>query len=718
MKKSLALVVAACLASSPLFAHADTPAVVIPVAPPPTAGPHVLLPQTRPYMKKLRDFMATLKEADFQSESKELTVIPFDAKVDPDDKFRTHVLAAAPFAVGLKRNFSSVVVHPSMFTLGAIERDTAIMRPSAHPEPLVDLANWNYAGNPHFNSRALRLRAFVLVAVDMMMADNLFDAPDEKNRPKQFQLMGQILRAAYVIPSLNDAIPADVRDALLAGLKPLVRRALDHGPRQRDGGPGMNASALPGLYLATELLNDPVMKKEAEAYARTLVTDPRFFSAAGYFVHGGTLDSFNGISTFFALWGANASHWPFADEAMAKIYRLRAHLTLPEPDGTLVGPSHMSSLTSVEQPWDQWNFPARVWGAALNTDEAACFTKMPTDTELNDSIRVAVEHLNYQIREVCLVGPGLEASPWKNEPAAILANYAYRYYPKGYYTRRVELEKKGELSKLPALREGTFVRTFADEFLFAKSPAHAVTIYTGPTRETGDPESGVGLGGGALSAFWTPSTGAVILGRGVGAWSKMYKTMFESWRSIPSHAVTGITKTGKVFTSAHLDKPELKIDAKEKTYSVTARGPIPATRGGETLLTGVLDYTRQFESTATGIHITTTVKSDGKDSLAELYEAIPVFAWDAGRQPKNTLTVEFLVGGKWVPATETPTADVTAVLLHRYDGAVDVVFDQPCKVKMAPEWTDAYMTRATTRNILVDLLETRKVSYRIGAVAK
>jgi hypothetical protein len=68
--------------------------------------------------------------------------------------------------VGRKRNYSSVMVKPALFTLESIEGPASIMRPPAHPEPLVDLANWNYAGNPYYHSRPLRLRAFALAALE------------------------------------------------------------------------------------------------------------------------------------------------------------------------------------------------------------------------------------------------------------------------------------------------------------------------------------------------------------------------------------------------------------------------------------------------------------------------------------------------------------------------------------------------------------------------
>src|SRR5262245_26917632 len=99
------------------------------------AAARVLLPQGQPYQKQLRAILATYLEADFLPEHADLKVVP--SNQNADDQFRTWVLSLSPPAVGRKRNFSSVMIKPSHFTLDSIEGAEAIMRPAAHPEPLV-----------------------------------------------------------------------------------------------------------------------------------------------------------------------------------------------------------------------------------------------------------------------------------------------------------------------------------------------------------------------------------------------------------------------------------------------------------------------------------------------------------------------------------------------------------------------------------------------------
>ena len=619
------------------------------------------------------------------------------------------------------------MVHPTNFTVPIIEGEAVILRAPAHPEALAELADWNYAGNSYYNFRALRLRAFVLCALDMMMLDDLLENGEETAKPNQDRLASAILRFANTYPKFSQAIPANVREAYLVVLKKFVRRALDHGPKSLPKTLGLFTIGVPALAVAAKQLNDPAITKEVEEYARKVFTDPRFFRAAGYFPFGGTLDSFNGFALTYAIWGAAAGDWPFARDAIARAHRLRAHLTLPEPDGFRLGPSHMGGLTSSDPINDQWNMGARAWSAAILTDEAACLTTMPDEAAIRKGAAKAASTMNEGIHEMSRAG--LNPKPWTGTSAAG-TNVGYYYYAKDYYTRRAALERT-DLARLPVLRDKDFVERFTDEFLVAKTAGHALIIHTGPITDPADPGAGLGFGGGALSAFWTRATGSVILGRGIGSWSPMYPKMFEGWRSLPTHAVTGVTAAGKVFTSAHIPKPEttFEVKDKDKTYAVVAHGLIPSARQGEALFTETLDYTRRFESTASGVRITTTVKADSPDAVAELYETLPVFLREAGEQRKVVPTsIEFQVGGKWSPATEALTANVSAARLRRFDGAVDAIFDQPATVKLAPPWADTYMSHAACRNLLIDLLgnggepavikDVRKVSYQIQPVAK
>lgn len=105
---------------------------------------------------------------------------------------------------------------------------------------------------------------------------------------------------------------------------------------------------------------------------------------------------------------------------------------------------------------------------------------------------------------------------------------------------------------------------------------------------------------------------------------------------------------------------------------------------------------------------------------------MPVFLRDKDEQRNATpVAIDFKVGSEWLPAIETPTSNVTAARLRRFDGAADVIFDRPACVRLAPAWDCKYMCYPSCRNILIDLLEkagkpasiksARELSYRIEA---
>jgi len=128
--------------------------------------------------------------------------------------------------------------------------------------------------------------------------------------------------------------------------------------------------------------------------------------------------------------------------------------------------------------------------------------------------------------------------------------------------------------------------------------------------------------------------------------------------------------------------------------------------------------------------VQTTLRGDGTERVAELYEVLPVYLRDAKEQAQAAPTViEFQIGGTWAPATDTFTANVKAVRLSRFTGTVVVTLKRPRRAKLSPaDWADTYLSRGTAWNVLIDLLETgdqpaalkepRSGGYRIEPVAR
>ncbi|MCE9566173.1 MAG: hypothetical protein K8U57_29475 [Planctomycetes bacterium] len=724
-----------------------------PVAPAPSTQkgePNTLgkLPQAHEYQQVLRKFMATLTEKDFTHGVTTL-VTEKTTDTDPEYLYRHYIMTMMhqPL-IGTKRGYPAINAPPARFTLAGIETAEAVMHPPVWPETLIPFVQWKHPGNPYYDNRALKLRAFVTAAVMLMMLDDAFENDPKLGRADRFSY--QLVYFGLPYPGFKDVLPADVQKAYETGLKKMGERVLSWGIRGEDIHNDLHAPF--GLHCVARAINDAAFTKTVEAYSRKLFTDPQYFSPAGYWIQRGGPDiPFNGHANFFAVTAALATDWPFAKESLDRVYRLRGHLILPEPDGKFSGPSHFNSRLGGAASLDQWAWDgARDTAAAMVTDEAAHVARRPTEEELREAPAKRARHFAEDIRENGVDGKGgfikneqIISYPWKwrvwmtyNFPASV--NPGYEFYHKGAFAHRLELEKKNSpLLKSPFERGESFIRDFNKEFVVARQPNFAAILHTGPIgsqhandgmRQFTGP---MGLSGGQLSAFWTPGTGSVILGqRGSMNNDKSFDPV-ETWRTWPNHSVSGVTADGVFFTSARIQKPTTDIAIDGNTSSVKVAGTIPASIvGQEKTIAGKYDYSRTFKIDDKGVNVETRISGDGKEQLAELYEVLPIYLRDTKDQPKEPPTViEFQVGDKWAPATDAFTENVKAVRLTRFKGSVVVSFEQPRRVKLsAADWADTYLSRGTARNVLIDLLENgdkpaalkdaKKVGYRLEAAAR
>lgn len=706
------------------------------------------LPQAHEYQRTLHRFLATLTERDFaHGVSESLTVQP--ASTDREFLYRNHIMTmmSQPL-VGTKRGTPAVNAPPALFLLPAIETPNGVMQPPVWPETLISFLKWDYPGNPYHNNRGLKLRAFVTATVLLVMLDDYFDSNPLLSRWDRFYY--QLVFIGLPYPGFKDVLPPEVQQAYESGLKRMGERMLGWGIKGEE--PQADLIAPFGLCCVAKAINDPKFTQTVEIYARQLYSDPRYFSPAGYWVYRGGLDiPFQGNANFFAVSTALASEWPFARDAIDRAYRLRAHLILPEPDGKFSGPSHFNSRLGGPAATDQWAWsPARDTAAAMLTDEAAHLVTLPPEDMLRNAPAKRARDFAGQIGENPRTVEGrfirndeITSYPWKwrtwhsfNFPASV--NPGAEFYLQGAYARRQKLElQNSPLLKSPFERGETFLRDFDREFVVTQQPSFAAILHTGPIGTQDRDEDmyqfagPMGLSGGQLSAFWTPATGSVILGqRGGMSYDKSFDVI-KAWRTWPNHAVSGATADGVFFTSARIQKPNATIDIRGYKAAVKVSGVIPASVvGQEKTVAGQYHYARSFQIDDASLSVETTVSGDGAEQIAELYETLPIYLRDAKEQPNAAPTaIEFQVGGKWSPATDSYIENVLAVRLTRFQGTAVVTFARPRRVKLAPaEWADEYLSRGTSRNVLIDLLENggrptaikspHSVRYSIAAVKK
>src|SRR5262245_56235636 len=139
------------------------------------------LPQDHEYQRTLRKFMASLTAKDLTHGVTEK--IPLNSPVGTDKEYlyRQYLLTMMhqPI-VGNKRGAPAVIAPARLFQLDTIETPKGVMPPPVWPETLIPFVQWDYPGNLYRNNRALKLRAFVGAAVQLIMFDNFAELNDKK----------------------------------------------------------------------------------------------------------------------------------------------------------------------------------------------------------------------------------------------------------------------------------------------------------------------------------------------------------------------------------------------------------------------------------------------------------------------------------------------------------------------------------------------------------
>lgn len=690
------------------------------------------LPQHHEYQRTIRQFLATLQVDDFDHRVTEPITMPvkFD---DMEELYRNWVMSLdVQPVIGSKRGYPSVSSPPRLFLLSSIEGGEQVMVPPIWPKPLSWLATWDFDGNPYREKQAaeaLKLRAFVHCAVSLMMLDQQLEFEPDKGGNRPDWLSPSVIQFAYPYARIKDVLPKHVRGAYEVGLRKMGERLLDWDVKREEI--KLDMFAVAAVWHVSRALEDPEFSAKAEAYARRLLTSDEFVHPAGYFVERGGPDvGYGGIAGYAIQWVALGGDWPIAQQTIDRWYRLRAHLVLPDPDGSWFGPTHFNTRLGQDAYRSQWDWGFRDYAGSLVSDHVVWQTKLPSKDEMLAGVARRVGMLNQAIQENPrtrengklrhLTNDELKCLPWQfrlwpsfNFP--VVTNPGHDYYRAGAYQHRHELETSNSpMLRSPYQRDETFVRDFAHAFTAVRKPGYACILHTGPVgRHT--PNSAVfkfsgpyGLGGGQLSAFWTPSTGSVILGRRGGMHWDATIDKVEQWRLWPIHAVSGTRPGGGVFTSARILDPAVESSLDEQGGKVRVGGVIQreCLEQGK-VLDGRLTYEREFTIHEDSLHVQTSLASTGQDVIAELYDTIPVFLRELRKQSKaKPTTIEFEVEKKFSAATAEWTDRVRAIRLQRFDGSVQITFDRPRRVRLSDvDWSDSYISRATCRNILIDLLD-------------
>lgn len=135
------------------------------------------------------------------------------------------------------------------------------------------------------------------------------------------------------------------------------------------------------------------------------------------------------------MWAAMLYKDPKVGDALHKILVLKSHLSLPEPGGTLLSPTHFNTGTAADTANDQWAWPSRDLAMSM-IDDSALYTVwsrvgVPNVTDMHAKVKKGIESIDGETQSNATPGH------WKEVHWVETLNFAYDQYDQGFdKTRR------------------------------------------------------------------------------------------------------------------------------------------------------------------------------------------------------------------------------------------------------------------------------------------
>ncbi len=702
------------------------------------------LAQHAGYAVVLRESMSHLAAADFEVTPAPIT---FADTGDDDATYRLWSAVVRPGGEvpGLP-SYAAVNVDASAFTLAAVEAGGGLPHAYVGDNAPVTFgaafyATWDDPGNPYFGDAALMRRAFYTAAADLItmqdctardacmrgaMSSQVVNRDNFNGAFREYAHIAYLAHQSSLIPACD-----------LAAYDVGLRRLFDwwEGEGYASGNADMIMATLPAVHYAAEALGDPALRARAIAKAADVMA--RNCDEAGFCNHqNGSYDaSYEGFSAVHIAEAALVTRDPDLVRWTERFALLRGYTTLPEPDGSLVGPSHFSPATSRPAAYDQVSLYVRDTAVAQLTDEGLFFLHageqpFPSPAEMRAFLGMPARMA--------------EANQFaRNVGNDTMWDWSYRHYPRqsspgfvsfapGTYARF--RDAAGTDMALPPMRRAAdFARTFGSELVSARAGGLGMIVHFGGID---DGDVGSGFGGGALSALWTEQTGAVLLGwnRGSQAFEDRTITVAScsdarcrastcagttcvervdttfTWADLygwPTHAISG-RAGGASFSSARIVDPSETITSAGGVTTITTTGDVNGGMAEDgAALAGAFVVSRTFQlapgTAGTGeLTLTTEIDSSG-NAADEIFEVLPVFLGQ-GSSAAGTVVRLRQSSGTIVDATATETTSVVAIRIERFGATIEIALDTPHGVRLSPaDTTSTYMWQPRGRNVLVRL---------------
>ncbi len=733
-----------------------SPAVNIEVKPaeddPPIStdpDPDAVLPQNHEWQIVLRNYLATFEEADFEiplDGDGKLPALTFDEGYFGSQDNRWRFYSAARNRAHRFPNSDLFRAEPQHFLLENIESGNQVSMWSG--KTVWDAGvwlDWDNPGNPHFGRQESINRLKVAAIVNLIM--------DYEHGSRRHDFMsGWLITISYAYTVIKDDMPSSAQAAYEQGLLSLFEDIEQKGPTGTHA--DMDVPGLLSMWYVAQGISDPHnelnLLERYEDYAINKILY-RHYWPAGYVDHGDGFDpSYNGVSIDRVSIAAAVTGLDFYDEVVDGLWKLRAHLSFKEPDGAWnhQGPTHFATTMSPDSWNDQDGSISTHMGAAFSeyayyplvAEDHPSFHGVRLPEEISDSIiHDRINRINTGW-DRGLTDPSDSAPPtWSSRHWLHYSMTPFLEIPDGVYEDLLALRDSGSPHfESLYLRDENFVRSFPaldddtehlrlegsrlKNFLIAKYDDYSVVVHTGRLSWWGAP---AGMGGGALSAFWTEDAGSAILGRvrqrplssdvGRDAWNEPDG---RTWRIWATHTVSGENNGGGFSFARNRGHPSpeyvlydsngnptLSNDEAASAFVITSTlmGPSDSRtmESGNLQSNAYLD--RSFDVSPEGITITTMLTSDGTDQVNELWEMIPAHHGVGSSNVENANTkIYFESGGQFSEATTALAEGVTRIRIERFGSDVYIIFSEPRNVKLSPHLNDH--SYGTSRNIMVDLL--------------
>jgi hypothetical protein len=704
-----------------------------------------VLPQNHPYQVTLRNYIACFSEDDLDVDLADLAWEPADYGGDSEELHRQWI--ALREVTNNLPEILPVRVDSSHFTLSGIERDGKIYLLQDAPKSLAFWSNFDLPQNPYHQSDALKRRAFVTAAVDIMMLDQHHEGG---GGTRSDFLGANMLSWAYAYRHAKDILPDEIRAAFEAGMLRHLSKLEDWGPK--DVNTNMDTKSVAALAEMGQVMCKPETKQRIADQARTILFGSKtgtpstsdfesgIFHRAGYVGEAdGPETTYNGISlnhlTEAAIISRGDPLWDgFMQEVVRRMAKFKTYQMFPQPDGFLGGPSNFSKRTSESYAFDQHASRFRNRAVAMLNDDGLALLShrsggLPSIPDMEEEVNETADNLN-QHRDFGQPSTETPEEWFEDHWRERAVNYTFDYYVPGSYARfRSMLDADDPRTHLPFERDVSFDASFDDEFWSGRADhgANDWGFFIETVRDAGWGYDRGYLGGGGVSEFWTQKTGTIIRGRTRGnSGSLKPRDTYETLTNWASNHVWGVGAGGEMFSTA-------KNRETDSTYDLGANVPTASVIGAigknddpydyarwmvnheedqvyDEALAGPVMYKRTFEKTADGLRVTAEFNTNGSsETVSKLWENIPIFLFSEyeWRQDQDRLdaNVEFRVDGGWQEATSSLTS-ADAIRVTRFGEYAYIVFDQERQMRTADsQWSTTYQTSDKIQVVHIDMLD-------------